>query len=263
METQLITKDTPPALSFNRITHLGLTALNLVLSHKAVMDERLPGVADTLSQGLDDLGVAVPGAIQTRHESVAATSAQTARTQQGYARVRAVRRMLKKAGAQKEIRKAYGVGRRVRPHVHAAVVAALKQIVDRAIAEPVEAAALGLGSATVADLTSFLASLSEAGKTQHTKRAAAPLSTKERNATGHRVLQTVALVAGAGMIAFADDPTTYASFDALLVPARRRPARKKKSAAAEPPKTEPAVPVTEAASDPAASSIDEAPTDSP
>jgi hypothetical protein len=226
METHLIMNETKPRQSFYRIIQIGLRGLNLATTHQTVIEARLPDVVTTLTLKLDSLGVAIPGVIQTHNESVAATSAQNARIQQGYARVRGVRRMIVKAKAQPEVRKAYGVGQKVQPTVHASVTAALKLIVDRASAEPAEAAALGLSPAAIADLTSFLASLADVGKTQETKRAAAPLSTRERNALGHSILQTVALIAGAGMVAFADNPTsTRASTTSSR--ARRSPPRRR------------------------------------
>jgi hypothetical protein len=238
METHLIMDNTRPKKAFHRIIQIGLRGLNLATAHQTAIEERLPEVVTTLTLKLDELGVAIPGVLLTRNESVAATSAQNARIRQGYARVRAIRRMIVKAKALPEVRKAYGVGRRLHPTVHASVTAALKMIVNRATDEPAEAAALGLGPVTVADLTAFLASLSDTSKTQETKRAAAPLSTKERNALGHSVLQTVALIAGAGMVIFADDPVLYASFDELLAGSKKAA---KKTAAPEPSKTPPVV----------------------
>jgi hypothetical protein len=240
MDTKSFIRDTRPDQGFHIIGQLGLRALNLGTTHKTVIDERAPGVVDALALELDGLGVAIPGVLQTRHESVVATAEQNARIRQGYLLVRAVRRMVTKAKAPAEVRMAYGVGQKVQPTMYSSVTAALQGIVGRANAEPAEAAALGLGPATIADITAFLASLSDIGKAQEQKRAAAPLSTKERNMAGHRILQAVALIAGAGMIAFLNNPTTYASFDALLASSKKSSA--KKGAPAKPPITAPASP---------------------
>jgi hypothetical protein len=235
-----VIKDTRPKQGFHVIGQLGLRALNLGTTHKTVIDERVPGVVDALALNLDSLGVAIPGVFQTRHESAVATAEQNAQIRQGYSLFSAVRRMVAKAKAPEEIRKAYGVGQKVQPTMYSSVTAALQGIVGRAAAEPAEAAALGLGPATIADITAFLASLSDIGQEQEQKRMAAPLSTKERNRAGHRVLQAVALIAGAGMIAFRNNPATYASFDALLASSKKSSA--KKGASAKPPTTVPAIP---------------------
>jgi hypothetical protein len=270
-----VTKDTKPKQGFHTIGQLGLKALDLGTAHKTVMDERIPGVVDALGLDLDSLGAAVPGVFHTRHDSVVATAEQNARIRQGYLLFRAVRRMVTKAKAPSEIRKAYGVGQKVQPTMYSSVAGALQGIVGRAAAEPMEAAALGLGPATVADITGFLASLADIGKDQDQKRLAAPLSTKERNRLGHRILQSVALIAGVGMIAFRNNPATYASFDALLAGSRRSSA--KKDAGAKPPTTAPAIPaplagtasappaspVTESVSAPATSPGTQAPIASP
>jgi hypothetical protein len=252
MDTQSLIRDTLPDQGFHIIGQLGLRALNLGTTHKTVIDERIPGVLDALALNLDTLGVAIPGVFQTRHESMVATAEQNARIRQGYSLVRAVRRMVTKARAPEEIRKAYGVGQKVQPTMYSSVAAALQGIVGRANAEPAEAAALGLGPANVADITAFLASLSDIGKAQEQKRMAAPLSTKERNMVAHRILQAVGLISGAGMIAFLNNPTTYASFDALRVSSKKQPA--KKGAPAKAPTTAPAsaapVPAAESAPEP-------------
>lgn len=235
-----IVKDTRPVQGFHIVGQLGLKAFNLATAHKTVMDERIPGVVDALALNLDSLGVAIPGVFQTRHDSVVATAEQNAQIRQGYSLFRAVRRMVTRAKVPDEVRKAYGVGQKVQSNLHSSVTGALQGILGRAAAEPAEAAALGLGPATVADITGFLASLADIGKEQDQKRAAAPLSTKERNRAGHRVLQAVALIAGAGMIAFRNNPATYASFDALLAGSKKSSA--KKGAGAKPPITVPAIP---------------------
>ncbi|MFT3776577.1 MAG: hypothetical protein QM820_65390 [Minicystis sp.] len=56
-----------------------------------------------------------------------------------------------------------------------------------------------------------------ADKAQEAARAASPQTTKDRNATAHRLLDGVKKIAGAGMRTFAGkDAAVYASFEALL-----------------------------------------------
>jgi hypothetical protein len=241
MTTSLIVNDTHPKKAFDQITQVGLRTLSLGALHKTTLEQRLPGALDNLAQQLDVFGVAIPGVLQNRNEAAASTAAQNDRIQQGFARVRAVRALVRRAGVKRGVRRAYSVGLKVDPTQAKSVTAALKQIVERATTAPEEAAMLGLGPVAVAELTSFLASLQSALTTQDEKRANAPLSTKERNLAGRRVLQTVALIAGAGMLAFADDPVTYANFEALIRPSKRRPS--KKTAEAAPPKSPPPSPV--------------------
>src|SRR5262249_30841517 len=106
MTSPLIVKDTHPNKHFTGITQTGLNAMNLGLTHNTVIDERLPGTLDRLSADLDAFGVVVPGAVQARHEAKAATSTQNAVLKQGYERVRAIRQMVRKAGAPKDVRRA-------------------------------------------------------------------------------------------------------------------------------------------------------------
>jgi hypothetical protein len=242
MSTSFILKDTNPRKPFHIIVQIGLKTLNLATAHKAPIEERLPGVIDTIAIDLDKLGVAVPGALQKRSESIAMTAEQRDLIQQGHTRVQAIRTMIQMARAPKGIQRAYGVGQKVVPTLHTSVTAALQQIVKRATDAPEEAAAIGLGPVAMADLTSFLATLNAMDKSQEETRAAAPLSTKERNLVANRILQTVAIIAGAGMLAFAGDPTTHASFEALVRRPKRRPSASKKSAPAAPTKTTEAAP---------------------
>jgi hypothetical protein len=225
----LILKDTHPPKDFTSITQAGLKALNLGLTHKAEIDPRLPGITDSLSADLDALGAVVPGAVQARHEAQVATRTQNAVLGQGYARVRAIRLTVRKSGVKKEVQRAYGVGQTTKSHVVRDVKAALQQIVDRAIKAPEEAAAFGLAPAAVDALQAFLEAFMDANRTQERKRANVPQSTKERNLTANRVLQSAVLIAGAGMLAFADDPVTFASFEALMASTKRTRAPKAKN----------------------------------
>jgi hypothetical protein len=242
MTTSVILKDTHPGKPFHIVIQVGWKTLNLANTHKTEINERLPGAIETLALDLDVFSVAIPGAIQKRSQSVAATAQQRDLIREGHTRVDAIRTMIQKARAPKGIQRAYGVGRNVAPNRHASVTAALQQIVKRATDAPEEAASIGLGPVVLAEITSFLGLLNATDKTQEETRAAAPLSTKERNLVANRILQTVALIAGAGMLAFAGDPTTHASFEALVRRPKRRPSASKKSAPAEPTKTTEAAP---------------------
>jgi hypothetical protein len=231
MVSILIVKDTPSKKGSTSIIQLGLKALNLALVHKAEIDARQPGIIERISEDLDAMGVVVPGAVQARHEAIVATSAQNVLVEEGYARVRAIRETVRKSGALQDVRRAYGVGQKIDPDRVRDVKAALQQIVDRATDEPEEAATFGLIPGDVAAMATFITTLVNADSTQEKKRASAPLSTKERNRTGNQILQSVALISGAGRIAFAGNPTTFASFDALVAPVKKTAAERAKAKA--------------------------------
>jgi hypothetical protein len=237
MASSLIIKDTYPAKDFTSITQTGLKAYNLANTHRPEIDARLPGTLDALGADLETFGAAVPGTVQARHEAQAATTTQNAVLKKGYAQVRAIRATVRKTTTKKEVRRAYGIGQVTNPKVVRDVTAAIQQIVDRAAQAPQEAAEFGLSDAAIAALKTFLASLTDADVTQEKKRAHAPLSTKQRNVTANRILNAAVLVAGAGMLAFADDPVTHASFDALM-----ESTKKTKAAKATKPPAPPEVP---------------------
>jgi hypothetical protein len=228
-----------PNQPFTDLLQLGLKASTLALLHQAALAARLPVTTlPTLIDDLDLLGVVVPGAKQVRHEARVATADQNAALEAGYARVKAVREAVKKARATDEVKKAYGVGQPVRPALVRDVKAVLKQILDRAAADPAEAASLGIVQKDLDAMTAAHQAISDADKTQEQKRASAPLSTQERNRTANRILDAVARIAGAGGLEFADNPEVLAAFTAL------KPAPRKK-AAAKAPKT-PAAPAAPA-----------------
>src|SRR5262245_18811406 len=168
-------KDNHPGKDFTSITQVGMKAYDLATTHQAVIDARLPGARDRLMNDLDSLGAVVPGAMQARHEARVATSAQNAAVKQGYEQVKAIRQGIRKAGALKDLQHTYGVGQRMNTRGVPDVKAALKQIVDRAVTAPEEAAAFGLTAEVVAELQTSLATLTGMDKTQETKRARAPL----------------------------------------------------------------------------------------
>jgi hypothetical protein len=180
-----------------------------------------------LIDDLDLLGVAVSGAKQVRQEAKVATSEQVAALDAGYARVRAVRTAVKKARASKEVKRAYGVGQVVRANLVRDVKAVLKLILDRATANPEEAASFGLLKKDLDAMAAAHQAITDADKVQEQKRASAPSSTQERNRTANRILDAVARIAGAGGLEFAGEPEVHAAFAALKPAARKKGAGKK------------------------------------
>lgn len=245
MTAELPVKTSRPKKSFSSITQIGLKALGLATTYKDAIEARLPGAIESLAGNLDALGVVVPDALQTRHEAIAATAAQNAMIQKGYARVQAVRETVRSSGAPREVRRAYGIGQKTAGHRARDVKAALQQIIDRAKDAPEEAAMFGIIAEDVAAMTAFVAALTNTRQAQEKKRADAPLTTQERNRTGNQIILTVTLISGAGRIAFADNPEVCARFEALT--ARPRKSARKPKAEAEPAKAAEPVTATEPA----------------
>lgn len=97
-----------------------------------------------------------------------------------------------------------------------ATVAALQQIIDRAAAHPEEARGLGILDKDVDAARAALASVLGADAQQEDLRAAAPSTTRERNAAARRIVAAVDRIAAAGILAFATVPKTRANFEALI-----------------------------------------------
>jgi hypothetical protein len=228
---QLPVKDKRPKKPFTSIAVLGWRAFDLVNVHKTEIENRLPGVTVRLGNDLESIKVVVPGAIQARNMCVASTHAQQALAEKGCDRARDIRATVRRGGAAVEVRKAYGVGRPLNPNNPGSVIAALQQIIERATKEPDEAAGFGLIADDVTALSSLMDALLKADTEQDQKRASAPLSTKERNRTGNRIIQTIVLIAGAGQSAFVDDPEIRARFSELMDGLKTQGKKAKKSTA--------------------------------
>ncbi|MFT3767632.1 MAG: hypothetical protein QM820_19430 [Minicystis sp.] len=233
-----IIKDTHPQLDFANIKQRGLKALNLALVYAAEIGPRLgPNLVSELQNDLGTLGVVVPGAKQAHDEAQGATVTQTVVLSRGYEKASVVRTAVRKAKASDEVKKAYGVGQRMDRRLVRDVKAALNQIIDRATKVPAEAASLGILPQDIDAMKELVETISDAHQTQDEKQASAPQTTKQRNATGNRILAAIGRIEGAGLIHFTDDPTVRASFEALGVgvgKGRKKGAATKKGEKAKP-----------------------------
>lgn len=240
MTTSLFTKETHPNRDFADITQIGLKAHALAAEHTAEIEARLPGVTATLKDDVESLLTIVPEAKATRQEAMAATATQNAILRQAYSHVQTIRTTVRKSGAPSEVLDAYGVGKTTYAKKVSDVSAALQQIVSRATSAPAEAEAFGVVAADVAAMKALIAALATAEMEQEVKRASAPMSTKARNATANRVLQTAVVIAGAGMRAFPVDSADYASFKELMTStAKPRKSNGKKGPEGAAPKADP------------------------
>jgi len=216
MTATLNVKSSYPRKGFTAITQLGLKALNLANTHAAELGPRLPqGLVEALTSDIESLGEVVPGAKQARSEAVAATSGQNAALTDGYTRAREVRAAIRRVKAPADVKRAYGVGRKMRKDSVSDVKAAMGQILDRAKGNPAEAESLGIVTKDLEGLKLSLEAITDADTKQEQVRASAPLTTQARNRIGNRILAAVARIEGAGRLEFANDSAKRVSFEAL------------------------------------------------
>lgn len=210
-------QDSHPKKEFSAILQNGLTAHALATKHQPELEPRLPnGCLVALAADLSILGAHVPGAKEAHATAQAATVSQDAALASGHALVTAIRTAVARSGASLDVQKAYGVGVKVSPKVVKDVKLAIGLILKRAAAEPAEAKDVGILPKDVTALNAAAAAITDADDAQEKQRAAAPLSTKERNATARRILAAVDRIVGAGVIEFAQNPTLRAQFEALI-----------------------------------------------
>jgi hypothetical protein len=210
-------QDSKPKQQFNAIGQLALTAQGLATKYQAQIGARLSAAFLTSFGGdISTLTTAVPTVIKTKDGVVQLTAAQTTSLATGYQLVKGIRTTVKSHTADKDVLLAYGVGTRVSKLLVKEVTAAVQKILDRIKAAPAEAASFDFVQADTDALTTALKAIQDADKVQEQGRAAAPQATKDRNAAAHRLLDGIKKIAGAGMRTFPDDPTIYASFEALV-----------------------------------------------
>lgn len=111
---------------------------------------------------------------------------------------------------------AWGVGAKTKKLIVKDVTSALQSIITRATAQPAEATGFGITTADVTTYTAQLTAIKAADQTQEATRANAPLTTKQRNVVLNRILSAVSAISGAGVLAFATDPTVRPAFEALV-----------------------------------------------
>lgn len=209
--------DTKPAQDFSIIEQAGLKAKNLADQYKTEIGNRLSAVFIlAFAADLAGLVVAVPTAITTQQGSVQLTAAQATALGKGYLLAKGFRETVKSQEPGDDVLLAYGVGARTNKKLVKDVTAALQMILDRILAMPAEAAMFEFVTEDTDALKAALTAIKDADKAQEAGRAAAPQTTKDRNATARRILAGIKKIAGAGMRALVDNPTAYANFEALI-----------------------------------------------
>lgn len=205
-----------PNIDFNTLNSDGLKALALANAHLAAIGGRLtPVFLGEFSSDLTGLVAAVPAVINTTDDKVQLTAAQTAALSSGYNRVKGVRTTVKGQHPEKDVLLAYGIGSKTNRLIVSEVTAAIQKILDRAAAQPAEAAAFDITADDITALKDSLVSIQKADAAQESARATAPQTTAQRNATARRIQAGIKRIAGAGMRTFADNPSVYADFEAL------------------------------------------------
>lgn len=210
-------EDTKPSQDFNNITQLALKAQGLATKYASDIGNRLSATFLTSFAGdITALGNAVPAAITKRDGKIQLTAAQTTALATGHRLVMGIRTTVKAHTGDDDVLLAYGVGTKTNKLLVKDVTAALQKILDRVQAQPAEAASFDIVAEDVKAITGALAAIAQADKDQEAARAAAPQTTKDRNATARRLLDGVKKIAGAGMRTFTGDDTIHANFEALV-----------------------------------------------
>ncbi len=192
----------------------GQAAYTLAIQHRSVLDPRLPaGTIDDLAVDLTTLGAAPAPATASAPGAPAAPSlADALRTTE--ALVSAIHEAVLAAKPKPDVRKAYGARSKATGKDVKEVLAAADAILARAQEEPSEALSLGILPADVTALGQSVSNLSAAQASTAAGKAAGTTA-KEKRAAAVRMNETVARIAGVGVLAFALDSATRAQFEAL------------------------------------------------
>jgi hypothetical protein len=216
-----------PGYAAETISQIGTKAYDLLIRYQPTVEPRLPpSTVLELAGDLQSIGAAVPGAKVAHAEASVATATQLVLLAGGAKIAGSVRNLARRAKAPRDVKKAYGVGVRMNVGVVKDVVAVLTLIQNRAAANPAEAASLGITQEDLDAVKQALADIGAAFATTQKKRAAAPLSTKQRNRVWNRILYAAGRISAAGAAAFRGAPEIAKEFAAVAPP----PLPKKKSA---------------------------------
>jgi hypothetical protein len=195
----------------------GNKALALVERHREAVEPRLPaGLLAGLEEDLGSLTERRAAAKQARSRSKLATVTQNQLLTEIVDIISAVQGAARRRNDLKAAQKrGYGVGVDYSRRSVASVSAVGATILDRAAKDPDEARDLGLFDDQVAALRDLLSKLNVQDKAQQKLIAEKPLTTAARNRATWRVYAAIQRVAGAGVIAFAQNASLRAPFDAL------------------------------------------------
>jgi hypothetical protein len=217
-----------PKQGFNEIVQAGEKAYVLGTAHQSALEPRLPaGCLEGLRADLDSLTGKVTAQKTATMGVRSATASQAEALAAAHELISAVRQVLTKAKASTDTRRAYGLGTRLQATMVTSVLAAGRAILARAAASPDEARGFGILESDLSRLASLLDAAASADQAQEGLRASAPQQTGERNRCGRRIVAAVGRIAGAGVLAFAEDAALRQQFDALDAGPRKKPAAKK------------------------------------
>lgn len=203
---------------FDGVIQSGLKALSLVEQHSAELTKRLPaGHGEYLKDRLAQLGAAIPTQKAVRQQAKQSSTAQLQSMTELRQLLTAIRDAVKHdADATTQDKKEYGLGQRLDPKNTKSLLAAAQTVLKVARAKPDRAQTLSILPEDITQLDALYQAASAADSEEDEKRAAAPLSTKARNALSANVTDAVKKIAGAGILAFAMDEDVRAEFEALL-----------------------------------------------
>ena len=113
------------------------------------------------------------------------------------------------------IRKAYGVSKASPAKEPMAVLEAAKKIIDEAYSNPAQALSVGIVPADVTAIQQALADLTAAVTAAHAHGGKTTPTAKDRGVAAKRMHEATGRIAGAGVLAFAQNATVRAEFAAL------------------------------------------------
>ena len=204
---------------FDGVIQKGLKASALLDTHTVQVTPRLPaGHGEYLKERLTRLGAAVPTQKAVRQQAKQSGGEQLQAMTQLRLLLSAIRDAVKNdSDATTQDKKEYGVGQRLDPKSTNGLLAAAQSVLKVAREKPARAQLLSILPDDVTKLDALHVAAVAADKKEDQQRAAAPLSTKQRNEFSRNVSDAVKKIAGAGILAFALDEAIRADFEALLV----------------------------------------------
>jgi hypothetical protein len=202
--------------------------VELAKKDRTKLEQRLPaGAIDGLAQDAGLLAEKTSGSVTARAQKKASTQKQNVTGAQVRRRVMAMRSALQRTGAESEVLKAAGVGRKLPANSVKAALAAADMLIVASAKFPDAMREAGVLSKDVETLTGLAGALRAADSAQEGQMVAAKLSTAERKTVQRRVEATLMRIIAAAELEFVEDnPERVKQYQALVPskPKKKKPA---------------------------------------
>lgn len=233
-------KLTPPKQSDSELMHLVHRALSIDTERQQTLEKRLgKGFFRKLAREAEKMQLKRKVRSVSADQAQDATADQNAQSTVVHGLLVALRSAIQAAGASAEVRRAYGVGKKLKATLTSSVIVASHDLLRRAKDNPEEARSFGILPEDLKELSTELARLEALDEKQQVLLSTQSLSSPERVAAAREVAALLRRLSAIGALHFKTDDTQRVFFLSLAprTPERVRKQRVQAQAARKAAKT--------------------------